>query len=83
MFKWLDQSSLLGRLLESVSTTMSRQRGLPVIAGIVCVIISFVVQAVNVYAPDTALELIGVIALHVGVLLALIGLLMAEALGGR
>ena len=80
--KWLDQSPLLARLLETISTAMTRQRGLPVILGIVCVIISFVVQAVNVYTANTTLELIGVIMLHVGILMALIGLLMAEALGG-
>lgn len=82
MFKWLDQSPLLARLLETVSTAMTRQRGLPVILGILCVIVSFVVQAINVYALNTTLELIGVITLHLGVLIALIGLLMAEALGG-
>lgn len=82
MFKWLDRSPALAKLLEKVSTAMSRQRGLPVIIGIGCVIISFIVQAVNVFTGSTALELIGVIVLHVGVLVALIGLLMAEALGG-
>jgi hypothetical protein len=82
MFKWLDQSPLIARLLETVSTAMTRQRGLLVIVGILCVFISFVVQAVNVYAGNTTLELIGVITLHVGILVALIGLLMAEALGG-
>ena len=82
MFKWLDRSATLARLLEIISTAMTRRRGLPVILGIGCVVISFVVQGVNVYMNDTSLELIGVITLHAGVLLALIGLLMAEALGG-
>ena len=81
MFRWLDRSSALSKLLEKVSTAMTRRRGLPVIVGILCVIISFVAQAVNIYVGSTTLELIGVIALHVGLLLALIGLLLAEALG--
>ena len=81
MFRWLDRSSALSKLLEKVSTAMTRRRGLPVILGIFCVIISFIVQSVNIYVGNTTLELIGVIALHVGLLLALIGLLLAEALG--
>jgi hypothetical protein len=82
MLKWLDRSRTLSRLLEAVSATLSRRRGLPVVTGIICVLISFGLQAVNVFAPSQALELAGVIMLHVGILLALIGLLMAEALGG-
>jgi hypothetical protein len=82
MFKWLDQSPFLSRLLEKVSAAVTRQRGLPVVVGILLVIVSFIVQAVNVYADDIILELIGVVTLHVGILIALIGFLMAEALGG-
>ncbi|MAS34263.1 MAG: hypothetical protein CL610_09655 [Anaerolineaceae bacterium] len=80
--KWLDQSPVLARLLESVSNAVTRQRGLPVLIGILCVLISFGVQTVNVFADNVALELIGVVMLHIGILMALIGLLIAEALGG-
>lgn len=82
MFRRLDQSTAIAKLLETISSAMTRRRGLPVILGIVLVIVSFIVQAVNVFVGDPVLELIGVIALHVGLLMALIGLLMAEALGG-
>ena len=81
MLKWIDQSPALSRLLENVSGIMTRQRGLPVVIGIVLVIVSLILQSVNVYANDVTLELIGVIVLHVGIVAALIGLLMAEALG--
>lgn len=81
MWKLIDESSFLSRFLERVSSTVAKQRGLPVIIGILLVIISFVVQAVNVYANSQTLELIGVIVQHLGLLFALIGLLLAEALG--
>jgi hypothetical protein len=81
MLKWIDQSPRISRLLESVSSAMSRQRGLPVVLGILCVVVSFILQSLNVFLDNTAVELIGVITLHVGILLALIGLLLAEALG--
>ena len=81
MWKLIDESSFLSRFLERLSTSLSKQRGLPVIFGILLVIISFIVQAVNVYADSRTLELIGVIVQHLGLLSALIGLLLAEALG--
>ena len=81
MLKLIDRSPLIARLLELTATAMIRQRGLPVLIGIVFVIISFVVQTVNVFAGNMVLELIGVVVLHLGILFALIGLLMAEALG--
>ncbi len=81
MLKWIDQSPTLARLLERVSSIVTRQRGLPVVIGIVFVIISLILQSVNVYANSLVLDLVGVIVLHVGILAALIGLLLAEALG--
>jgi hypothetical protein len=81
MFKWIDRSSALSRLIERASTLLAKQRGLPVVIGVLLVIVSFVCQLVNVYADTKALEAIGVIALHVGILTALISLLLAEALG--
>jgi hypothetical protein len=82
MIKWLDRSPALARLLETLSTAMSRQRGLPVIIGILLVIISFVVQVINVFSGSPLLELVGIVSMHVGILSALVGLLLAEALGG-
>ncbi len=81
MFKLIDRSPAIARLLELTATAMIRQRGLPVLIGITFVIISFVVQTVNVFAGNVVLELVGVVVLHLGILFALIGLLMAEALG--
>ena len=81
MLKWIDQSPALAKLLENVSTILTRQRGLPVVVGIIFVIVSLILQSINVYAHNVILELAGVIVLHIGILAALIGLLMAEALG--
>jgi vacuolar-type H+-ATPase subunit I/STV1 len=81
MWKRIDESRFLSRFLEGLSNTLAKQRGLPVIIGIILVVISFIVQAVNVYANSQTLELIGVVVQHLGLLLALVGLLLAEALG--
>ena len=81
MFKRIDQSPTLARLIERLSSILARQRGLPVVIGIALIIVSFIIQLIEVYAESRVLELIGVITLNVGILAALIGLLMAEPLG--
>jgi hypothetical protein len=81
MFKRIDQSPTLARLIERLSALLARQRGLPVVIGIALVIVSFIIQLIEVYTESRLLEVIGVITLNVGVLAALIGLLMAEPLG--
>jgi hypothetical protein len=60
---------------------MARRRGLPVVVGVALVLVSFVVQLVEMVAPSSLLHLLGVITLNVGILTALIGLLLADPLG--
>ena len=81
MFKRIDRSPALARFLERMSASLARQRGLPIVLGVLLVFISFVVQLINVYNPSQALDLIWTITHHLGLLFALIGLLVVEPLG--
>lgn len=81
MLKRLDESQLLSNIIQKLSNSLARQRGLPVIVGIVLVVISLVIQSVDVFAESNLLELLGVITHNGGVLIALIGLLLATPLG--
>ncbi len=81
MLKRIDESKFLSRIIDGLSETVARQRGLPVVAGIALVIVAFVVQLLNVYANNTLLELAGVILQNVGILAALIGMAVSAALG--
>lgn len=81
MFKRIDRSPTLARLLENLSATLARQRGLPIVIGVLLVAVSFIIQLVNVASPSQTLDLLWTITLHVGLLSALIGLLMVEPLG--
>ena len=81
MFKRLDGSVQIARLIQALGNFLARQRGLPVVIGIVLVLISFVVQLINVFVDNVVLELLGVIVIHLGIISALVGLLLAEALG--
>jgi hypothetical protein len=81
MFKRIDQSSALAHLLERLSATLARQRGLPVVIGVALITISFVVHLVGMLAPSQALSLIWSITHHLGLIIAFVGLLMIEPLG--
>ena len=81
MFKQIDQSQRLAKFIEALGNFMARQRGLPVVAGIMLVILSFIVQSINVFVSNPMLELLGITVLHLGIISALVGLLLAEALG--
>lgn len=77
----IDESRFLIRLLQRISEWLAKQRGLPIIIGIVFVLLSLLVQVANLYANSPVLELAGVIFLHVGILIALIGILLIEPIG--
>ncbi len=82
MFKWIDRSRLLSRLLESLSSTLAAKRGLLTVIGILLVIVSFVVHLINLAAPQPVLDWIWSITHHLGIIIAFIGLLLVEPLGG-
>lgn len=82
MFKWIDRSPLLSRLLESLSSNLAKQRGLTIVLGVALVIISFVVHLAYVSSPSQTLELVWSITHHLGIIIALIGILLVEPLGG-
>jgi hypothetical protein len=71
----------LAAWLASLSAFLAKRRGLPVIVGIALVIVSFVLQIVDLYLDSHLLSLLAVVTLNVGILAALIGLVLAEPLG--
>ncbi|MGQ9887099.1 MAG: hypothetical protein ACUVSX_01290 [Aggregatilineales bacterium] len=81
MFKRFDESPKVARLFEVVTAALAKRRGLPVILGFFLVLVSLVLQFAFVFVRSPIVELLGVIVLHVGILSALLGLALAEALG--
>jgi hypothetical protein len=81
MFKRIDRSPSLARLLERISSTLARQRGLPIVIGVLLIAISFVIDLMNVAAPSQTLDMIWSITHHLGLMIAFIGLLLIEPLG--
>ena len=81
MLKRIDGSKRLSNLIERISNFAARYRGLPVVIGIFLLIVSMLIQSVDVYAENNTLELAGVITHNLGILIALIGFLVAIPLG--
>jgi hypothetical protein len=81
MFKRIDQSPFLAKLIAFISEFLAKRRGLPVILGIVLLLGSLVIQLVDVYAESKFLQSIGIILQNIGIIVALIGLLLSEPLG--
>ena len=81
MLKKIDSSQFLVRFLERLSTLLARRRGLPAVVGILLISSGFVVELINVGVGLKSLELIHIVLHNVGILVALIGLLLAEPLG--
>lgn len=81
MFKWIDRSPFLLKMLERISTQLARKRGLPIIIGIGVFLVGFILNLINSFADTQALEFFGVLFRDGGILIALIGVLLAEPLG--
>lgn len=81
MFRRIDRSQSLARLIERLSAAMARQRGLPVVVGVLLVVVSFIISLINLAAHSPALDLLWTITHHGGIILALVGYLLVEPLG--
>ncbi|HRF97913.1 MAG TPA: hypothetical protein PLZ51_22050 [Aggregatilineales bacterium] len=81
MLKRIDRSPLLLRFLAWLSNTLAKQRGLLPVIGVCLIIVSLLVQTINVSADSVLLEYVGILTHHIGVLIAIIGILLSNPLG--
>jgi len=81
MIKQIDRSPFLLSSLPRISEYFARRRGLPVIIGIIFIVIGFVTQLLAVYTDTQWIEVVAVCTHNLGVLIALVGLLIATPLG--
>lgn len=81
MFKFIDRSSFLSKLIDTMSNLLARQRGLPIIIGVVLLSLGFILQLINFFAPGAFIEFLSIVFNGVGILSALIGVMLATPLG--
>lgn len=81
MLKNIDRSPALARLIAAMSSTLARQRGLLIVIGVALVAISFVINLIDLSLNVPFLALLWSLTHHIGLLVALIGILLMEPLG--
>lgn len=81
LYDKLDRSDRLSRLIKWLSLTLAAQRGIPVIVAIGLTILSLLVNILWIATQSAFIGICGFVFLHLAILTALIGVLMAEPLG--
>jgi hypothetical protein len=81
MRRYLDRSTLLSNAISFLSNSLARQRGLVPVIGISFIAVGFILLLMNVFVGAAVIEFFGILLQGTGILLALIGLLLAEPLG--
>lgn len=81
MFKWIDESGWLIKLLGRLSNLLAKQRGLPIIVGIACLFASGSMEYINLALNSVFLQMFQIFFHHFGIITALIGILIIEPLG--
>lgn len=89
LLKRLDSNPLLSQALNQMSTTLAIYRGLPMIAGLVCIVLSLILT--GIFIPLIALSeqvadiwlllCVPALLLHLGLIFGFIGFMMSTPLG--
>ncbi len=77
----LNRSRRLERLISFTSGRLANYRGAPILAGIVLIFFSLLIHLLAILSDGKGLYILGSLLLHIGLLSALIGILLAEPLG--
>jgi hypothetical protein len=85
MFRGIDRSKTLSRSLEGLSNTLAKRRGSLPVFGVLLIVISFLVRLLMPFAAETpayaVLDFVWTITHHLGIIIALIGILLIDPLG--
>jgi len=82
MFRWIDRSPFLNRLIPRLTSVFSKNRGLPILLGVALFVIGFVLEVINYALQIPILDLAQILFRNIGILTALIGFMLVEPLGG-
>lgn len=79
--KMLDRSPILIRMLETISAFLAKQRGLPIVIGIIFITGGGILEFLNVAFEQKWITMIEVAFRNFGLVSALVGILLLEPLG--
>lgn len=77
----INRSRRLEKLLTLVSGYLANYRGAPILVGVALLIASLFINVVAIIVDIKWVFILGTLTLHIALLLALIGFLLAEPLG--
>lgn len=77
----IDESSFLIRLLTNISNTLTRQRGLPIVVGILLIAGGGILEFVNVAFESSIIAMVEIALRNFGIITALVGIILLEPLG--
>ena len=81
MFKNIDESPILIKLIQRLSTVLARQRGLPIVIGLILFAAGGILEFLNLALESSIVAFFEVLLHNLGVIVALVGILLAEPLG--
>lgn len=79
--KMIDRSSSLIKAIAWISAWLARQRGLPIVIGVIFIAGGGVLEFVNIFYDNQYVEIIEVIFRNFGLITALVGIALLEPLG--
>jgi hypothetical protein len=77
----LDESPRLRELIKWLSNTLAAQRGLPIMTAVGLTVLSLIVHLLWIATNNVWIGVIGFLLLHIAIITALLGILLAEPLG--
>ena len=77
----IDESSFLIRLLTNISNTLTRQRGLPIVVGVILITVGGVLEFANVTLESPIIAMFEIAIRTFGIITALVGIALLEPLG--
>jgi len=81
MFKRIDESRFLIKMLERTSSFLAKQRGFPIVLGVICIAAGGILQLTNVFLGSILVEVSHIIFQHFGIITALVGILLLGPIG--
>lgn len=81
MLKRIDHSSKIASFLEGLSAALAKRRGLPIVIGLLLIVLSLIISLIGFAVESPVLEVIWSLTHHLGIIIALVGILLVEPLG--
>jgi len=78
---WLNRSKAVGRLIAFVSVRLAQHRGVPILAGVILVVISWILHIIAASTASGVWQFIASTTLHLAIFVGFLGILLAEPLG--